>query len=217
MNAIAVIGIHTGIGKTVASAVLTECLDACYWKPVQSGAHERDILLVRDLIKDGQKRVFQETYLLQQPLSPHEAARIDGITIDITKFKFPPADSRLIVETAGGLLSPMSDDGTMADFISHYHLPVILVVQHYLGSINHTLLTIETLKSRGIALLGLVWNGAANASSEEFISRYTKAPVLVRIPEMNPVNHENVQKVVSNVKSTLLLNLHDVGFSSAGH
>ena len=182
-NIIAVAGIHTGIGKTIASAVLAEAMGWDYWKPVQAGLEERDAHLVRDLITNGPARVHPEAVALTAPMSPHAAAAIDGIEIDHTKFTWPVTDKTLLVETAGGLLSPMSGNATMADFIAYYKMPVILVVQHYLGSINHTLLTLEVLKNRQIPLLGIVVNGAEHTSSEVFVQQYHPVQVLTAIPQ----------------------------------
>lgn len=180
-KAIAIAGIHTDIGKTIASAVIAEATGADYWKPVQAGKDERDAELLKKLLTNGQDRVYNEAVVLSQPLSPHTAAEIDNIEVDYKKFAWPETDKTLLVETAGGLLSPMSATTTMADFILYYNLPVILVSLNYLGSINHTLLTIEVLKSRGIAVKGLIMNGLENASSENFITTYSDMPIIARI------------------------------------
>src|ERR1035437_7194214 len=119
-NSIAILGIHTGIGKTIASAVIAEAINADYWKPVQAGLKERDAILVRHLLTNGAKRVHDETIVLSQPMSPHAAAIIDGIEIDYTKFKWPETDKKILIETAGGILSPMSASSTMADFVKYY-------------------------------------------------------------------------------------------------
>jgi len=204
-NAIAVAGIHTGIGKTIASAVLAEAMGWDYWKPVQAGLEERDAHTVRDLITNGGARVHPEAVALTAPMSPHAAAAIDGIEIDHTKFTWPVTDKPLLVETAGGLLSPMSETATMADFIQYYKMPVILVVQHYLGSINHTLLTLEVLKSRKIPLLGIVVNGAEHTSSETFIQQYHPMRVLTAIPQFAKPDHESVVTCASAIRQPLSL------------
>ena len=203
-NSIAIAGIHTGIGKTIASAVLAEALNADYWKPVQAGTDEMDAVRVKQLLTAGPNRVHKEAVILSQPMSPHAAAIIDGVDIDYTKFKWPATTKKLLVETAGGLLSPMSSDTTMADFIAHYHLPVILVVQNYLGSINHSLLSIEVLKSRRIPLLGIVINGVENRSSETFIERYTHARVMARIPYFETIDHGAITKCAAEIQEKLL-------------
>ena len=201
---IAILGIHTGIGKTIAAAVLAQAIGADYWKPVQAGIAERDALTVKDLLTDGDKRVHDEAVVLSQPLSPHAAAVIDDVEVDHTKFRWPDTSKTLLVETAGGILSPMSGSSTMADFVAYYDMPAILVAQNYLGSINHTLLSIEVLKSRGIRLLGIVMNGVANASSETFITHYSQTPVIARIPHFDKLDKESVSACALQIKESLL-------------
>ena len=200
---IAILGIHTGIGKTVASAVIAEAIGADYWKPVQAGIEERDAVVVKQLLMNGEERVHPEALLLTQPMSPHAAAAIDGVVIDYTKFTWPTTDKVLLVETAGGILSPMSGNTTMADFVAHYSLPSILVVQNYLGSINHTLLSIEVLKSRGIDLLGIVICGAAYKSSESFIEQYAGVQVIARIPHIDKLDKTSVQQCANDIRENL--------------
>src|ERR1700679_2988322 len=128
-KSIAILGIHTGIGKTIASAVIAEAIGADYWKPVQAGLEERDAALVTQLLTNGKERVHEEAIKLLRPMSPHAAAEAEGIEIDYTQFKWPETNKTLLVETAGGILSPMSSTTTMADFVSHYQLPAILITQ----------------------------------------------------------------------------------------
>lgn len=202
-NSIAILGIHTGIGKTICSAVLAEAMGADYWKPVQAGMEERDIAIVKELLTNGHERVHEEAIKLSQPMSPHAAAEIDGVEIDFTKFAWPKTDKTLLVETAGGILSPMSSTTTMADFVSHYNLPAILVIQNYLGSINHTLLSIEVLKHRNIKLLGLVINGDANESSEAFIRQYAKVPILARVPRFEHLDNPSVTTYAATIRTSM--------------
>ena len=201
---IAIAGIHTGIGKTIVSTIVADALEADYWKPVQAGIEERDTLVVAQLLNNGHERVFQEAFLLTQPMSPHAAAAIDGVAIDFRRFTWPETSNTLVVETAGGLLSPIAARETAADFISYYQLPVILVSQNYLGSINHTLLAIEVLKSRGIRLLGIIFSGDENPSSEAFIRQYSGAPVIARIPFLDPVSKETVAACWREIRDSLL-------------
>ena len=203
-NSIAILGIHTGIGKTISSAVLAEAMGADYWKPVQAGMEERDAATVRSLLTNGHERVHEEAIKLSQPMSPHAAAQIDGVEIDFTKFVWPQTGKTLLVETAGGILSPMSSTTTMADFVTHYNLPAILITQNYLGSINHTLLSIEVLKSRGIRLLGIVISGAPYASSEEFIVQYSGVPILARVPHIEQLSNESVVACAAQINRSLL-------------
>ncbi len=207
VGVIGIVGIHTGIGKTIASAVIAEALGADYWKPVQSGIQERDNVLVASLITNGKLRVHEEAYLLNTPVSPHQAADIDKVTIDYKNLKWPETNKILLVETAGGLLSPMTGTDTMADFIQHYQLPVILVAQNYLGSINHTMLTIEVLKSRGINVAGIIFNGHSNEASESLITNNTDIPILGRIPHIDHLNADGVSRCADTIKQSIISNL----------
>lgn len=204
MNRIAIAGIHTDIGKTIASAVIAEAIGADYWKPVQAGKDQRDTLLLRQLLTDGEKRAHDEAIVLSQPMSPHAAAEIDKVDIDFKKFEWPKTDKTLLVETAGGVLSPLSANSTMADFIAYYDMPVLLVSLNYLGSINHTLMSIEVLKARGIKLWGVIMNGVDNASSETFIKRYSQVPVYSRIPYINSMDNETLKRHAIRIKPTLV-------------
>ncbi len=203
-KSIAILGIHTGIGKTIAAAVLAEAMGADYWKPVQAGIAEKDSDTINQLITGGDTRVHEEAVILSQPMSPHAVAVIDGVDIDYTKFAWPKTNKILLVETAGGILSPMSSNSTMADFVAHYNMPAILVSQNYLGSINHTLLSIEVLKSRGIHLLGIVMNGEPNESSETFITQYTQVPIIARIPHFDKPDEGEIRRCASDIKQTLI-------------
>ena len=139
-------GIGTGIGKTITSAIITEKLKADYWKPIQSGdLAQSDSMTIESLISNNQTVIHSETYRLTQPLSPHLSAKIDGIEIELNNFQLPKTENHLIVEGAGGLMVPLNDKALILDLVKYLKLEVIVVSQHYLGSINHTLLTINTL------------------------------------------------------------------------
>jgi dethiobiotin synthetase len=181
-NAIAIAGIHTGIGKTIVSAAIAEALGAHYWKPVQAGLEERDRDTVSNLITNGTQRVHPEAVALAMPASPHTAAAAEGITIDYTSFQWPQTNHPLVVETAGGILSPISDTQTMADMLAYWQVPVILVTQHYLGSINHTVAAIEVMRARQLPIAALVLSGNDNPSSEKFIEDYTGLKIAARVP-----------------------------------
>jgi dethiobiotin synthetase len=203
-KAIAIAGIHTGIGKTVVSAVVAEALGADYWKPVQAGDLDKsDSIVVSGLISRGTERVHKEAVRLTQAMSPHAAADIDKVSIDHKAFVFPETDKILVIETAGGLHSPMSSEATMADFIWHYQLPVILVSNNYLGSINHTLMSIEVMKARGIELLGIVMNGDRNDASESFIKEYSGVPIIAHIPKLEELKHEHIVQQALIIQSAL--------------
>jgi dethiobiotin synthetase len=205
---IAITGIHTGIGKTIASAVLCEALRADYWKPIQAGTIENtDTMQVCRLITNALDRVHSSAVILLQPLSPHAAAIADGVTIDYTTFRFPVTENLLLIETAGGVLSPVNNTGTMADFVKHYSLPTILISANYLGSINHTLLSIEVLKNRDIPILGIVISGESNPSSEEYIEQYSGVPIIARIPTLEPLDTNTVQQQAAIIRESLLEHL----------
>lgn len=195
MNQFFVTGIGTEIGKTIVSAVLTEALEADYWKPIQSGDLDNtDSMKIQRWISNPHTRIHPERYRLNQPLSPHASAALDGVEIKVSDFELPRTDRPLIVEGAGGLLVPLSLQETMLDLIEHLQLPVILVVRHYLGSINHTLLSLEVLRSRGITLAGVVYNGPENVASEQAIEELSGVKVLGRVGEMAKVSTEAIEQ-----------------------
>lgn len=165
-------GIGTDVGKTVASAILVEALQADYWKPVQAGGlNFTDTHFVQSLVSNTQSVFHAEQYALQTPASPHYAAKQDGVNIDVTAFQFPSTQNRLIVEGAGGLMVPLNGQHTVIDFIKQYDLPVLLVANNYLGSINHTLLSVAVLKQAGIPLLGITFNGDTYLDNAEIIQQ----------------------------------------------
>ena len=186
MKQFIIAGIGTEIGKTVVSAILTAGLKADYWKPVQSGDIETgDAYWIRKWVPSA--TIHPSTYALTQPLSPHSAAEIDGITIELEKFKVP-TDQTLIIELAGGIMVPLNDHETNLDLIKQLNLPVILVSKKYLGSINHTLLSYEILKQRGVQMAGIVFNGPENTSGEKFILNHTGLPLVLRVNTENELN-----------------------------
>jgi dethiobiotin synthetase len=182
MKDIFVTGIGTDVGKTVVSAILTEALQADYWKPVQSGSVElTDSHKVKSLVSNPRTVFHPETYLLQAPLSPHAAAALEGIEIDLAAIARPQTQNRLVVEGAGGLFVPLNANYLMVDLIRHLQLPVVVVSANYLGSINHTLLTLEALRSRHIPVAGLIFNGAPNPATEDYILQYAGVPKLLSV------------------------------------
>ncbi|AMR32792.1 ATP-dependent dethiobiotin synthetase BioD [Mucilaginibacter sp. PAMC 26640] len=186
-------GIGTGIGKTLIAAIIVEKLKADYWKPIQSGdLADSDSLKVRELVSNPVSFFHPEAYRLTQPYSPHKSAKLDGITIEENKITLPDTDNTLIIEGAGGLMVPLNDHFLIIDLIAQLAAEVILVSQNYLGSINHTLLSIELLKHRGIAVKGIIFNGEENASSEEYILSYTGITCLGRIPAIVSINKDAV-------------------------
>lgn len=200
-NQYIIAGIGTEIGKTVVSAVLTKALNASYWKPIQSGnIEEGDSFHVKKWVDDKNLTIFPSTYELSQPLSPHTAAEIDGVEIDLEKFELPKTDNALIIELAGGIMVPLNSKETNLDLIKKWMLPVILVSKNYLGSINHTLLTFEQLKANNIPMKGIIFNGPNNPSGEAFIENYTRLPILLRIKEEASIHSEIISHYAKKIK-----------------
>ncbi|MEJ2880763.1 dethiobiotin synthase [Pedobacter sp. GR22-6] len=186
-------GIGTGIGKTITSAIITEKLKADYWKPIQSGDLDvSDSLLVSQLVSNSETKIHPERYRLGQPLSPHLSAKIDGVEIRLGDIQLPDTTNDLIIEGAGGLMVPLNDQELIIDLIQKTEAKVIVVSQNYLGSINHTLLTLELLKHRQIPVAGIIFNGKANAETERYIANYSGLPILGRIPSLSVINKEQI-------------------------
>ena len=197
-----VTGIGTGVGKTLVSAILSEYLSADYWKPVQSGdLNDSDSMQIRKLCS-SQVLIHPEAYKLAWPISPHAAAAREGLEIDIKKISLPTTFNNLVIEGAGGLLVPVNADKTMADLIEHLNVPVVVVSKNYLGSINHTLLTFEALRSRNLDVAGIIFNGEENRESEEIICRKASVPCLLNIREEKYIDRETVLKYAGVLKKT---------------
>jgi dethiobiotin synthetase len=180
---IIVTGTDTGIGKTVFSAALVGALDGYYWKPVQSGLEEEtDSEIVHRLSGLAAERILPERYRLNTPASPHLAAAIDGVTIDPQHLQLPKVSRPLIIEGAGGLLVPLTRELTYVDMFARWHAPVVLCARTALGTINHTLLSIEAIRARGIDLLGVAFIGEENADSEAIIIELGRTQRLGRLP-----------------------------------
>jgi len=176
-------GIGTDVGKTVASAIVTETLEADYWKPIQAGDLDfGDSDRVKSLVSNSKSVFHPERYRLNTPASPHYAAEIDGIEIALSDFSIPKTDNTLLVEGAGGLMVPLNSRETVADLVKHLNLPLILVSRNYLGSINHTMLSIELLKNKGIEIAGIIFNGEANLATESWILNNSELKCVARIP-----------------------------------
>ncbi len=198
-----VTGISTEVGKTIASAILVEALKADYWKPIQSGdLAYSDGDKVKELISNEKTVVHKNSYALHTPMSPHAAAAIDGVAIDIRKIKEPETDNHLIVEGAGGLLVPLNDTDTILDLIQPDH-KVVVVSRHYLGSINHSLLTIRELQARGCTT-GIVFSGNEHPTTESIILKKTGIPMLGRINEEPIFNKEIILRYAEIFQPKLL-------------
>lgn len=193
-------GIGTEIGKTVCSAILVQYFKADYWKPVQSGdLHYTDSHKIEAWTDDT--FCHPETYRLQLAASPHQSARAENIHIDLNDFQLPETENTLIVEGAGGLMVPLSDNTFMIDLIKKLKLPAALVVRNYLGCINHTLLSIMALKQRNISLEYLIFNGSFPEDTERVISTFiTKETKIIKIPEIESSDKEHITAIAKQLK-----------------
>lgn len=205
MKQIFVTGISTDVGKTIASAIITEALEADYWKPVQAGdLQHTDSHKIEELISNSKSVVHKSAYELETPMSPHAAAEIDGIQIERNKIQAPVTNNHLVIEGAGGLLVPLNEEDTILDIIMPQY-KVIVVSRHYLGSINHTLLTVGWLQHRGYDV-AILFSGNQHTTTEDIISKKTGAQILGRIEE-EKVFDKSVIKKYANLLRPVLLSL----------
>jgi dethiobiotin synthetase len=201
-----VTGIGTDIGKTVVSAIITQALDASYWKPIQAGDLDNsDSLKVQNWTTDS-VIILPEKFRLSQPMSPHAAAEIDSVEILKEAFQLPLGEGNLVVEGAGGLMVPLNKKGLLLiDLFEEWKVPLIVVSRHYVGSINHTLLTVQALKNRKINIEGIVFVGDENKATESFILNYTSLKMIARIPLTSAVNTEFIQNQAEILKAAKVL------------
>lgn len=185
-----VTGTGTEIGKTVAAAALVKALEADYWKPVQSGADEDDD--TAEVQRLTGCVVHAPTYVLKEPLSPHEAARREGVTIEMGRLAPPETDAPLVVEGAGGLLVPLNDSALMIDLIAALGMPSVVVASSGLGTINHTLLSLEALRARDLPIAGVVLNGPSNPANREAIETYGRIRILGELFPTDPLDRAAV-------------------------
>jgi len=194
-------GISTDVGKTIVSAYLVEKLKADYWKPIQAGDLEfSDTDKVKSLVSNKKSVFFPNAYALKTPMSPHAAAAIDKVQIDICKITTPKTKNTLIIEGAGGLLVPLNNTHTILDLIPKDAI-VVVVIKHYLGSINHSLLTIGLLQSKGYKVV-MVYNGKPNIESEAIIESKTNVKLLCRVPFFKELSSKEIKKQYIKVKHT---------------
>lgn len=203
-----VTAIGTDCGKTLVSAILVKFLTADYWKPIQAG-FPTDTETVKTLIKHHQSSLLddfssvfhKESYLLNMPASPHAAARAENIEIALENIILPKTDNNLVIEGAGGVLVPLNSTDFVIDMVNQFDCKVILVANLYLGSINHTLLTVNELRSRKVDVLGIIFNGEENKASEAIILKHSGYKCLLHIKKEENINHETVQKYAQMLKN----------------
>lgn len=191
--------IDTDSGKTLVSAIFCEALKYDYWKPVQAGT-PKDSDTIKALTENIV--IHPEAYFLNTPASPHASAKIDGIEIDLKSIRVPK-NSGLIIEGAGGCLVPLNDSDFVIDLVPRVNAEIILVADLYLGSINHTLLTVELLKARKYTVKGIVFNGKPNPESERIILQHSNYHCLLRVTPEDQVNKATVKKYAEILKNNL--------------
>ena len=193
-------GIGTDVGKTVAAAVITKALEADYWKPVQCGDLDNS-----DSIKIARLtglKTLPEAYRLQAPMSPHAAAELEGVELSIAQIELPKSDKPIVVEGAGGVMVPFNSKETYLDLMVKLNLPIVLVTRHYLGSINHTMLSWKALKEAGLNVVALVISGKAHESTESYFETQMDVP-FIRINELEEVNSEAIAAEAERLKDQI--------------
>lgn len=201
MDRYAIAGIGTGVGKTLVAALFVERLGATYWKPIQAGGLEHtDAMEVRRLVAPGRARFLSETYCLKAAMAPDAAAAREGRVLRREDLGLPRVDGPLVVEPAGGVLVPVAQGLLVIHLLDDWGLPVVVVSSYYLGSINHTLLTVEALKARKLPLAGIVFNGEANQDSRRVILHETGLKCLLDLPALpEPVTPDHVKTYAARI------------------
>jgi dethiobiotin synthetase len=206
-------GIGTDVGKTLVSAIFVKALEADYWKPIQCGNLEgSDRGEVARLAASRRSEFFPEAFALPDAVSPHLAAARAGLEIALSKLLLPESGNTLIIEGAGGVLVPLNDDEMLIDLAVKCACPVVVVATSYVGSINHTLLSVEALQARKVPILGLVFNGARAAEPEEFILRKTKLPLLLTVNREEKLDSFVLEPYCSQLRRRL----NELGFAPLG-
>jgi len=188
-----VTGIGTDIGKTVVSAVLVEAIGADYWKPVQCG-FPRDTEIVSRLVENNSSKFHPEAFLLDEPSSPHQAAANQGIVVQLSDISLPVTTNDLVIEGAGGIMVPLNEQEFMLDVIKKFSDGVVLVANLYLGSINHTLLSLDLLLKHHIGIKGIIFNGPSNPYSESVILSYCGSQCLLHLEPVSVIEYKNIKR-----------------------
>jgi dethiobiotin synthase len=200
MSCYFVTGTDTDVGKTVVSSLLVKQLGAYYWKPIQSGTNDcEDKNEVLELSGISPEKILPCSYELTEPLSPHDAAKIDGVDIDFDQIKKPIVDGPLIIEGAGGVFVPINDDYLMIDLMAKLQCPAIVVARSGLGTINHTLLTLKALRDYGIEVAGVILNGELNPRNKKAIEQFGDIPILGQIPRFEKLDFSDTQQPLINI------------------
>ena len=199
-----VTGIGTEVGKTIISAILVEALEADYWKPVQAGDLDcSDTIKVQNLISNSKSIFHPEINALNHPMSPHAAAERDGVEIQLEDFTAPDTSNHLVIEGAGGLKVPLNSKDCVIDLIEQLESEVVLVSRNYLGSINHTLLSIEALQNRELTIKGIIFNDAENKDTESVILEMSGLKFLGRVELEDEINKGVISRYAEHFKGVL--------------
>tara|TARA_Y100001968_G_C19416436_1_gene749258 strand:+ start:396 stop:1085 length:690 start_codon:yes stop_codon:yes gene_type:complete len=195
LKGLIICGTDTGVGKTIISGLIVQGLDGIYWKPIQSGLEDNgDTGRIIKLLNLSESRYLPETYKFKAPVSPHWASELENKPIDINKIKLPLVQGPLIIETAGGLMVPLNRNHLQIEKIQSWKLPVILVARTGLGTLNHTLLSIEALRQRDIPILGLILNGPAHPDNPRTLELFGKVPIICQIPRLKRITAKALQR-----------------------
>lgn len=204
MRGYVVAGIGTEIGKTVVSAILCHALQADYWKPIQAGELDNsDTHKVQKWGSLKDEQIIPEAYALNQPMSPHAAAPLDGVSIQMDQLNLPRTQRPFIVELAGGIMVPINEQKLNLDLLKGWQLPVILVSRYYLGNINHSLLSAEILQQNGVPIKGWILNGETVEATKEAILSFSQIPLLAEIPETTQIDSTFVQNQSMRLQASL--------------
>lgn len=195
MDKIMVAGIGTDVGKTIVSGILSHLLNADYWKPIQCGHEENsDAATVKRWLDESRHQVHPPAYSLKAPLSPHHAARLESVSIRVDSISPPQTDRSLVIEGVGGIFAPLTPNILSIDLFKFWECKWVIVSRHYLGSINHSLLTIHVLKQMNLPILGVIFNGESNPDSESAILRISEIPFLGRLRPEAIINQKTIQR-----------------------
>ena len=195
-----VTGTGTGVGKTVIAACLVRAWSASYWNPVQTGLadEEGDSATVVSLARLPPDRLIPPRHVFKASLAPHDAASLEHTAISLADFVLPAtANTPMVVEGAGGVLVPLTNDTLVVDLMLRLGLPALVVAGTGLGTINHTLLTLEAIRSRGVPLVGVILNGPPNAGNRAAIERYGRVRIIAEVPPLNPLNPAAVTRIAA--------------------
>ena len=201
MKRFIIAGIHTEVGKTAVAAILTEALNGYYWKPVQCG-FPQDRIWVEERLSQ-RDRCYPETYCLAMPASPHLAAEAEGVRIEAKDLIAPACQAPLVIEGTGGILSPLNETESWIEAAMQWNAGWILVHRHYLGSLNHCLLTVEAMRARNLPILGMIFNGEGNLETENMLLKRVGARCLARLPWQKELAAETVQMIAEQWRPLL--------------